>query len=555
MVLSQPLFANSMHLKANPEPMFGSYYEGGLDSRHCFDREGRLGPYGFQSVEGNHTIQRAKFSKVDWDNVDWGSLQDQCAERNRDRYEYEPRASPLKLSYPTKKDILDSNQTVGSDEQEDSGRFPRSAKKYKKRTAVLLRGWDSLDYTSDILQNVRAMITELSLHSGGEYSVYLMIHIKDKEQAIFESPHEYQKALIDSVPRELHNISILFNVPLLEAWYPLISQDTGGLGQDQEHHMDQPLQLFSLLHPEFDHVWQSELDNRYTGHWYNFLENAAAWSRNQPRKLQWERHAKFYMPSAHSTYANLSAIIEEENPKGGIWGPLRSGTGTEKAVPSPAIPSPEGHVLEEDHYTWGVGEDADLLSTAPIVNVHPSASGSNSQIYTPMIPQNFPGDPDIPLRFLPYVPLVRVSKRLLRVMHASQIETGIDLIPETMPATLAVLHGFKVAFFPLPNYLDTENGDVTYNSDTVEKQMNGMGDDSPWKPGAPEEIGVMWSRMTFWWTSGKDQYPKRLYRKWLGGREQESLDFAKKADEEDEVKKENDRRRLCLPGILMHPIK
>lgn len=554
MVLSQPPFANPMHLKANPEPMFGSYYEGGLDSRHCFDREGRLGPYGFQSVKANDTTKRAQPSKVDWDNVDWGSLQDQCVERNKDRYEYEPRASPSKLWYPTKENVLDINQTVGSDENEDSDWSPRSAKKYKKRTAVLLRGWDSLDYTRDILQNVRAMITELSLHSGGEYSVYLMVHIKDKEQAIFESPHEYQNALNINVPRELHNISILFNVPLLEAWYPLISQDTGGIGQDQEHHMDQPLQLFSLLHPEFDQVWQTEMDNRYTGHWYNFFENAAAWSRTQPRKLQWERHAKYYMPSAHSTYANLSAAVEEENPKGGVWGPLRTGTGTKKAVPSPAMPAPEGHLLEEDHYTWGVGEDVDLLSTAPIINVHPSASGSHSQIYTPIIPQNFPGDPDIPLRFLPYVPLVCVSKRLLRVMHASQIETGIDLIPETMPATLAILHGFKVAFFPLPNYLDSENGDVRYTPDTVEKQMNGIGDDTPWRVEVPGEIAGMWSHMTCWWTLDGDTYPKRLYRKWLGGREQESVDCGRELDQ-DEVKKESDQGRLCLPGILMHPIK
>lgn len=555
MVLSLPQLANPKDLKANPEPMFGSYNEGGLDSRHCFDREGRLAPYGFQSVEDKNTTKWAKPLMVDWDNVDWGSLQDQCAEKNKDRYEYKPRASPSKLWYPTNENGIDSNQTFGSDERDDSSWFPKSAKKYKKRTAVLLRGWDSLVYTRDILQNVRAMITELSLHSGGEYSVYLMVHIRDKEQAIFESAHEYQKALTVNVPRELHNISILFNVPLLEAWYPLIGQDTGGSGQDQQHHMDQPLQLFSLLHPEFDHVWQMEIDTRYTGHWYNFFENAAAWSRNQPRKLQWERHAKYYMPSAHSTYANLSAIVEEENPKGGVWGPLLSGAGTKEAVPSPAMPAPEGPSQEDDHYTWGVGEDADLVSPAPITDNHPSASGPHSHIYTQIIPQNFPGNPDIPFRFVPYVPLVRVSKRLLCVMHASQIETGIDLIPETMPATLAILHGFKIAFFPLPNYLDTENGEAEYSPDTVEKQMNGIGDDSPWGSGAPDGIAAIWSRMTYWWTLSDDQYPNRLYSKWLGGREQERLDFGRKVDEEDKVKKESGRGRLCLPGILMHPIK
>ena len=38
--------------------------------------------------------------------------------------------------------------------------------------------------------------------------------------------------------------------------------------------LNQALQVFAKLHPEFDHFWQTELDVRYTGHWYNLLENA-----------------------------------------------------------------------------------------------------------------------------------------------------------------------------------------------------------------------------------------------------------------------------------------
>ena len=143
-MLLLPLFTNPKDLRANPEPMFGSYNEGGLDSGHCFDREGRLAPYGFQSVEEKNTTKWAKPLKVDWDNVDWGSLQDQCVERNKDRYQYKPRASPSKLWYPAKGNAMDGNQTVSSDEQDDSSWFPRSAKTYKKRTAVLLHGWTRL---------------------------------------------------------------------------------------------------------------------------------------------------------------------------------------------------------------------------------------------------------------------------------------------------------------------------------------------------------------------------------------------------------------------------
>ena len=106
-----------------------------------------------------------------------------------------------------------------------------------------------------------------------------MVEVKDKDRPILNGPGSgaYQKALDDIVPREFHNMTILFNQDLLEAWYPTIDQIGG-----QSLHMNQPLQLFSIMNPDFAFVWQFELDVRFTGNWYNFLENAESWACEQP---------------------------------------------------------------------------------------------------------------------------------------------------------------------------------------------------------------------------------------------------------------------------------
>lgn len=191
--------------------------------------------------------------------------------------------------------------------------FFSPSKKYKDKTAVLLRAWQGIEYTSDLLQSVRSMISELSLHTGGEYSVYLVVETMDKDGPILASPGSgaNQKLLDDIVPRELRNEMILFNQDLLKAWYPTIDQGGG-----HSSHMNQPLQLFFIINPDFTFVWQFKLDVSYTGNWYNFLESAESWARRQPRKLQWERAAKFFfsIPSYCGSYANLSDSVEAALP-------------------------------------------------------------------------------------------------------------------------------------------------------------------------------------------------------------------------------------------------
>jgi hypothetical protein len=62
---------------------------------------------------------------------------------------------------------------------------------------------------------------ELSLHSGAEYEVFLLVHVKDDELPIF-SDSKTMNRLRNSIPAEFRSMALFFNNKLLEAWYPKI---------------------------------------------------------------------------------------------------------------------------------------------------------------------------------------------------------------------------------------------------------------------------------------------------------------------------------------------
>ena len=521
--------------------MFGSFAESGLDSTHCFDRDGRLGLYGFDAVRDRHLLQTSGSPDVDWSIVDWGQLQAQCEEANEARLS---RSSGLNLvlAHPeTGKSLsLKSKMTLRLRNSKRS--LFSSSKKFKNRTAIILRAWQGMKYTPELLQSVRSMISELSLHSGGEYSVYLMVEIKDKDRPILNSSDAYQKALDDIVPREFHNMSVLFNQDLLKIWYPTIGQAGG-----QSLHMNQPLQLFSVTNPDFVFVWQFELDVRYTGNWYNFLENAESWARKQPRKLQFERAAKFYIPSYHGSYANFSDSVETANPDGGVWGPVRSA-----AVPKPLGPTPPRKTAEEDDYSWGVDEEADVISVSPIIDLN------HTRLFRKNTIHGFPEGQDPPRRSLMVTPVVRLSRQLLQIMHDVQRDQGMDMRSEMFAHTMALLHGLKVTHFPIPQYLD-HRGEVD-GPEEVNRLFNSVGPNGTFTDSAAQDMVKMRARSTYWWRLEFDQYPRTLYRRWYG------LEGEASVTQEMDPNSHKDTPypyptgldkvgRLCLPGMLLHPVK
>jgi hypothetical protein len=78
-----------------------------------------------------------------------------------------------------------------------------------------------MEYTEDDLYYIRSIIMELSLLSGAEYEVIILVDTKDDEV-----PHPADKAGLDSLksslPPELQDLAVFFNAKILEDWYSRI---------------------------------------------------------------------------------------------------------------------------------------------------------------------------------------------------------------------------------------------------------------------------------------------------------------------------------------------
>ena len=217
--------------------MFGSYNFTGLESDFCFDRRARFDPYGYDEDDldqdpNDHTTKvkprNSRAQKVLWDKVNWGLLQGDCLLSNRNRFEPMelgnltlPRAfsKPSLENFENVDDVL-VFPTVESISDSSYRAWSLGKKAYKQRSAVVLRTEDTNEWSIDTTQYLRSMIMELSLHSGAEYEIILLVEVKDSTLPIFDDPTVYRETMLKSVPAEFGNITVLFNKPLLEKWYP-----------------------------------------------------------------------------------------------------------------------------------------------------------------------------------------------------------------------------------------------------------------------------------------------------------------------------------------------
>ncbi|KAJ5192043.1 uncharacterized protein N7498_011028 [Penicillium cinerascens] len=444
-----------------PPPIFGSYEAWGLDRGLYADSVSRYGAYGHKCRSDNSWYGSYGFNhaaELQWD----AALDKQWDTDMRDEFNLsdpEPRIQP--------------------------------------RTAVIMRTWLSKRYTDDDLHFIRAIIMELALHSGGEYEVVLLVDCKDTELPNSMDTVAMDKFKAKHLPQELGELAVFFNTKILETWYPKIKV------HDAVLRYFQPVQLFSLLHPQYDYIWQFEIDARYTGHLYRLVTQATDFARRQPRKHLWERNSYLYIPAIHGTWEEFATKVNQDMVKrDSIWGPPPAeDIDLGRHSPVPPVASPD-----DDEGDWGVGEEADLITWLP----HFDPAGVNwpwgQEIY------HFQQRMHTPRRATVGA-MSRLSTRLLRVMHKDQACKGLGLASEMMPISWAMYYGLKAVQVPQPIYHER----------------------AAWGHKSCDDILLYPS---FMWRSS---FAERLYRAWLG------------YDGAEEWEKEN--RPLCLPAIFIHPVK
>ncbi|KAI1418542.1 hypothetical protein F5Y13DRAFT_184183 [Hypoxylon sp. FL1857] len=533
--------------KEFPEPGFGSYDVLGMDGNLCYERETRLGIYGYQA--DNDTSNPS----VDWDQVHWGELQDKCARKNKARYNMQGHSNPYltnvysrhNSSAPdtngdTESDLAQSEsihheglkkgspmlrQKRGLPAQPKSGKSKALAGS-EPRTALLLRTYTGKEYSENDKQVIRSLITELSLRTGGLYQVFLFVHVKDTAYAIWDDEETYQYVLQRSVPPEFRDIAVLWNDEATQTMYPKIDPKKATV------HVSQWLsvQKFAQEFPEFDYIWNWEIDARVTGHNYDFVEKLATFAKRQPRRGLWERNERYYIPSFHGDYdTQFRKEVERVSGKDTVWGPPKL------PFVNPIGPKPPVAKPEDDNYKWGVGEEADLITVAPIFNPINSSWISGNELWG--FNDSTHATTDLPRRAT-IVTHSRVSKRLLDIMHVENLR-GNHISSEMVTQTVALLHGLKAVYVPMPVFFDRP-----WKGKDLAKWFNG---------GLKGESGGIGSAMGWgrearyrgstWYYRANP--PQRLYLNFMGW---EDTNVGGKDWEET-------HGRPCLPPMLLHPVK
>lgn len=573
--------------QGSSNPSIGSYAELGFDANVCFDRYGRFASYGYgyDEDEGGNAVglkERSEHSgtgkiwekiigrygkKIDWRNMDWGAAQKRCYEKNRARFD----------------------SKAGTDLADDVRAAKQPGMEKRPRTAFILRTWIGYEYTPIELLTMRALINELSLKSGGEYDVHLLVHVKDSSIPIWSDPEVYQRTIEENLPRELWGLATLWSEAQMSLYYPgpfryNVENYSNKGNHDVYRSAHFALQWFANeKHPEYDFYWNWEMDVRLTGHYYEFFEGLRTWARSQPRKGMWERSSRYWIPEMHGEYSGeFREMVERETAEaeaqgsgeGPVWGPVdfKLKNGALEHPPDTNPPWP----YDEDDYEWGVGDDADLITVNPIFDpsktdwvFRKDVTGYDIDLSDDMIesetanlgnrtsveddeasdrykttPQK-PQSEHLPPRRTAIVTTALLSRRLLKLMHDGTITYHHTMFPEMIAPSVALHHGLKAVYAPHPVFLSR-----VWPLARLDKVMNRAEHkhDSVFGGGEHNHLGS-----SYYYNSAMAGI---IWRRFFGGPDgSEGGMYQEMEQRQAPGERGQGTGRMCLRSLLLHPVK
>ncbi|KAL8819022.1 MAG: hypothetical protein Q9191_007819 [Dirinaria sp. TL-2023a] len=577
-----------------PDPVMGSHDVLGLRNDICFERFGRLGAYGYgysvrrggvgAGLHGDRDgaddmwLDNENVTEVNYSNIQWAKLQKTCAAKNGKRFAITSGwKSNLFQEMGTSQKHADSADDAesGDDAASDTTKLgPGSAKSngtdanasakktnlmHIPRTAILIRTWWNYEYTPEDIIYLRSLVTELSLMTGGEYVVHFLIHVKDDNIPIWAEQRVYDRVLENSLPKEFRGMGTLWSERQMSLIY-------GGLQESFFRDLPVhgvyrgtflPVQYFASRNPDFDFFWNWEMDVRYTGQWYHLLDKVQSFAKAQPRKGLWERSGRFYIPSVHGSWEDFKQMVRFQTEMGtdnpnNVWSSLKVTAEGGAGTPQPKADTPVWGPLspadmltnqndtappvsyEKDKYVWGVDEEADLIVFNPIFD-----PDGTTWFFTGDV-TGYNTTDGLPPRRAAITTTCRLSKKLLQTMHRETMLSRHLMFSEMWPASIALHHGYKAVYAPHPVYID-RRWPTAYLNAVMNGGRNGATGGARTSVFGSREHNF---RGTTWFYDAG--FSPNLWKRWLGYKVDND------GGEQAELAGEG---RMCVPGMLLHPVK
>ncbi|KAF1820295.1 uncharacterized protein K489DRAFT_383095 [Dissoconium aciculare CBS 342.82] len=560
-----------------PDPVMGSYELLGLREDVCFERYGRLGPYGYGyskkyggsgvgmegEKEGSEDVWGDEL-EIDYRKISWAAAQETCMKKNEGRFRVNSKQAPSHFSVSSAGD--DAQLDARELEVRNSTTQPVVEGPKLNRTAIIIRTWTGYEYDAEDIFYLRALITELTLQSGSKYVVHFLVHVKDDSLNIWSDEAQYQKVLDSALPVEFRGMATLWSEKQMELVYSGVPKNTYRdlpvHGAYRSTYM--PVQHFAHMHPEYEFFWHWEMDIRYTGHYGHLFNQVSQWAKQQPRKELWERNGRFYIPSEHGSWDDFRHMVRVQidhgtaskqnvygklagdagsthpldgamrRPETPVWGPLPPSNDGDSTVDSGSDPRPST-THDKDKYSWGVGEEADLITFNPLFDPH----ATNWILAEDVTGYNTSGG--FPPRRTAIITASRLSRRLLETMHRETSIQHHTMFSEMWPGSCALHHGYKAVYAPHPVYIDRA-WPTSYLAAVMNNGRNGAAGGARTSVFSDERQHNF--RGTTWYYDAG--FSPNLWKRWLGYKVDND------GGEEWELANEG---RMCLPGMLLHPVK
>lgn len=207
----------------------------------------------------------------------------------------------------------------------------------RKRTAIVLRSYQGFAWDEDMILNVRAMISELSLNNPSTpWDVRILVEVKDHSLSVFTSEWDRYRVLMTSVPREFWGLVDLWSEREMEVLYAGLPGRfiNNMIAQTSYRACLMAMQKFYLDHQEYDYVWNWELDVRYIGNYLDYFEGIEQYARDEPLQPGMHKYEQWYIPNVTASERRWTSEMKETShvgveadliTLGPIFDPLGSG--------------------------------------------------------------------------------------------------------------------------------------------------------------------------------------------------------------------------------------
>ncbi|WFD36176.1 hypothetical protein MCUN1_003053 [Malassezia cuniculi] len=184
----------------------------------------------------------------------------------------------------------------------------------RKRTALVLRSYQGFAWSEDMILNVRALISELSLNNPGTpWDIRILVEVKDHSLSVFTSEWDRYRVLMTSVPREFWGLVDLWSERELEVLYAGLPGKfiNNMIAQTSYRACLMALQKFYLDHQEYDYVWNWELDVRYIGNFLDYFEGVEKYARDEPLQPGMTKYEQWYIPNVTVSEQRWTSPMKE----------------------------------------------------------------------------------------------------------------------------------------------------------------------------------------------------------------------------------------------------